>query len=136
MRKIYEAAENNGARVISDWEYYKTHEAKIDQKLHMLQAAEVDPKTRKAVLPQDLLAGPGVYGQKWIYKLKIKGDVALRPMVCLGPRDHDAEWTVLFRAVEKGNKLVPDDAADRAEQRRQEIAVVRRARFLLLDVIK
>jgi hypothetical protein len=134
MRKVYEAVEDNGEGALTDWEYFKTQEAQIDRKLHMLQQVEVNSKTGKAECPQDVLAGPGVYNQKFIYKLQTRGNVALRPMVCLGPVTRDAEWTVLTRAIEKQWKLIPKDAADRAELRRQEIVAKRRDRFLILDV--
>lgn len=133
MRKILETLENNGESVISDWGYYKQKEAKFDRKIHMLQQAEVDTRTGRVNLPQNLLAGPGVYKQKWIYKLKLHGDVQLRPMLCLGPKDRETEWTLLSRAIEKDSKLIPANAADIAEARRQEIINNRRDRSVLLD---
>lgn len=57
-----------------------------------------------------------------IFKLKVHGKVQLRPMSCFGPIDEDEEVTLLFPAVEKGGKLIPRDAADRAIPRRAEVA--------------
>ena len=64
-----------------------------------------------------LLAGP-IY--KHIYKLRVKGDVALRPMLCRGPIDNEKEYTLLRGAVEIGGKL-PDRAQKQAEENRQTI---------------
>lgn len=92
----------------------------------------VDPETRKANLPPNLLAGPGYDGQQSIYKLKVRGSVQLRPMVCIGPFGLD-EWTVLYPATEVGNVLCPADAARLAEERRKEILADPNRRQLLID---
>lgn len=55
---------------------------------------------------------------KDIYKMKIKGNKGmkqLRPLCCRGPFGPN-EYTVLFGAVEKDNKLVPKDAKIRAQE--------------------
>jgi hypothetical protein len=55
---------------------------------------------------------------KDIYKMKIKGNKGmkqLRPMCCRGPFGSN-EYTVLFGAVEKDNRLVPGDAKTRAQE--------------------
>lgn len=121
VRSVYEAEHSPGKWVVSDWGLQKSHEAKLDVKMAMLFRAEVDPKTRKCSLPTGLLAGPGVYGEKWIYKLKVRTNVQLRPMLCLGPKEPDKQWTVVARATEVQNKLVPLDAATTGEKCRQEI---------------
>ncbi len=139
MRKVLETLEDNGEGVITGWDYNTgEQEAKLDRKMDMLQVAEVDLVTGKAVLPQDLLAGPGVYGQKWIYKLKIKGNVALRPMLALGPIDKTLEWTFLSRAVEKDGVTRPSGkkAAATAESRRLEVLAKTRDRCTLLGLPK
>jgi hypothetical protein len=129
MRDVYEVLDDDGRWLVTGWpKLQQSQRAKLESKLDMLRRAEVDPKTRQANLPQDLLAGPNVYGQPWIYKLKVKGNVALRPMICLGPTDHEKEWTVLARATEKDMQLIPADAADTAELRRGEVKANRRKR--------
>src|ERR1700686_3814057 len=53
---------------------------------------------------------------KDIYKMKIKGNKGmkqLRPMCCRGPFGPN-EFTILFGAIERDNKLVPTDAKKRA----------------------
>ena len=94
MRDVWEALEPDGEGVVTHWRLQVEQRAKLDAKLDMLRAAEVDELTRQAHLPPNLLAGPGINGQKWIYKLKIKGRVALRPMLCLGPVETRGEWTI------------------------------------------
>jgi len=132
--KVYEWLDDGGLGEVTDWPKLQVaQQAKLDQKLDMLMNAEVDPKTRKANLPQDLLAGPGFGGQQHIYKLKGKGKVALRPMICLGPFGANDEWTVLYRAVERDGALIPADAADRAEERRRILERNRLRRRLLRD---
>ena len=98
----------------------------------MLRRAEVD-QAGCVELPPGLLVGPNVYGQEWIYKLRLKGNVALRPMLTLGPIDRDAEWTILVRAKERDGKTEPTNAADIAEARRQEIQADPSRRRLLWE---
>jgi hypothetical protein len=54
-------------------------------------------------------------------KMKIRGNVALRPLLVLGPRLKESEITFLLMAQEKDRKYVPRDAEERAERRLQEI---------------
>ena len=67
------------------------------------------------------IVGP-VNKQRHIYKLVVHGDVMLRPMLCKGPPEsRSGEMTLLEGAIEKGWKLHPADAAERAERNRLEI---------------
>jgi hypothetical protein len=133
MRKIYEWLDSAGKGVITDWpKLQERQRAKLESKLPMLREAEVDVAGH-VNLPPNLLAGPGVYGQHEIYKMKIHGNVALRPMLCLGPIDRDREWTFLARAVEKDRVLIPEDAANDAETHRKEIIANPRRRRLLWE---
>jgi len=72
-----------------------------------------------------LLAGPVASKKKrdkvqsHIYKLVIHGQRMLRPMLCRGPIDPNAEFTMLIGAIEIGG-ILNVDIAD-AEMRRQEI---------------
>jgi len=52
-----------------------------------------------------------------IYYAKIRGNVALRPRLCLGPRRPDDEVTFLERATEINFKVLPKDACERAHAR-------------------
>lgn len=135
-RDVYETLENNGDGVVSEWDLPSEIRAKLEQKLHMLPAAEVD-KSGKVNLPFGLIAGPGVWEQEWIYKLKIGGRQAIRPMLCLGPANRESEWTVLARAREQdGDTREQKAAAARAAKRRQEILEDRRICQVLIEAKK
>ena len=74
--------------------------AALDSKLNMLYTAGME-------LPPKLLAGP-INKTGHIYKLVIKADVMLRPMLCKGPFEMGREITLLLGAKETQWKLVPD----------------------------
>lgn len=131
--KVYEWLDQHGKGEVSDWPKLQTAQrAKLDAKFDMLVGAEVDPVTKQATLPPQLLVGPGYGGQQFIYKLKCHGNVAMRPMICRGPVGDD-EWTVLCRATERDNVLKPADAAVIAEGRRIQLSANRMLRRLLKD---
>ena len=71
----------------------------LDSKLNMLAISGMS-------LPPKLLVGP-INKTGHIYKLRINADVMLRPMLCRGPFDMDAEFTLLAGAVEVQGKLLP-----------------------------
>jgi hypothetical protein len=85
--------------------------AKLNRKLDMLR--------KEPSLPPQLLAGP--LGGTHVYKLKVNGRVALRPMLCKGPIENDHEFTLLYGAVERDRVLVPEDAVSRAADRRERV---------------
>lgn len=58
-----------------------------------------------------------------IKKIRIGGKVAVRLMLCKGPIDNLNEFTLLAGAIEKDRKLIPKNAEQIAELRRQEILV-------------
>jgi len=130
--KVFEWVDENGVGVVTGWRLQAAQRSRLDAKIDMLTEAVVDPVTRQANLPSNLLAGPGYEGQPFIYKLKARGNVQLRPMICLGPF-HLNEWTILYPATEKSGALIPVDAADKAETRRKEILVNKNRRRLLVD---
>ena len=57
------------------------------------------------MFPPGLLAGPNIGGQAHIYKLRVKSNVQMRPMLSKGPLDNAAEFTFLARAIEVGGIL-------------------------------
>ena len=131
--KIYEWIDERGRGVVSDWpKLQKAQRDRLEMKLDKLVNAEVDPVTRQANLPPQMLAGPGYDGEPFIYKLKARGNVQLRPMLCLGPFSNE-DWTILYPSIEKGNALIPSDAPQRAEVRRKEILANKGRRRLLVD---
>jgi hypothetical protein len=108
---LYDFVNARNESVIREWiaeeRLSKTHVGKLNQKLDMLAIAG-------PLLPPKLLAGPI---HKHIYKLIIHGDRMLRPMLCKGPVDMEAEYTLLLGAIEVGGRLDHDPseaAANRA----------------------
>jgi len=80
----------------------KPQRAKLNAKLDML-------KNNGDNLFPLLLSATDTPG---ILKLRVKGNVQLRPMLCKGPINIDGEYTLLLGAVEVGGRLVPDRADD------------------------
>jgi hypothetical protein len=106
------------ARAVNDFERWsrgleKTDRARLSQKVRMLEKVGPD-------LPPELLAGPIV---DHVYKMRINGQVALRPLLCKGPLNNDKEFTFLKGAVERDRKWEPRDAPQIAVARRREILV-------------
>lgn len=131
--KIYEWIDERGRGVVTHWPKLQwAQRGRLESKLDMLVRAEVDPVTRKANLPADLLVGPGYDGEPFIYKLKARGNVQLRPMLCLGPLANE-EWTLLYPSIEKDDVLIPENAAALAEARRKEIIADKNRRRLIVD---
>ena len=66
-----------------------------------------------------LLAGP-VFASIW--KLRVNASVMLRPHLCKGPINKNAEYTLLIGAVETGDRL-PHGIEKNALSRQQEIEI-------------
>jgi hypothetical protein len=111
--ELYDYVARDGTNAFKAWTktLQKDELAKLNQKLDMLR--------REPELPPLLLAGP--LERKPIYKLRINGRVALRPMLCKGPIDNDSEFTLLMGATERDRVLDPEDAVDQAADRRAEV---------------
>jgi hypothetical protein len=116
-RTVWEAVVN-GDGIISDWPKLP-HQTRaiLESKVDMLRRAEVD-ESGKVTLPQGAISGPGVFGQAGIYKLRVNGSWAIRPMLCLGPVDRDLEWTILARAREQNNDTSEQKAAAKLARER------------------
>lgn len=110
--KIYDFTNQKGRSVIQEWvddiRLSKKMRGRFDSKVDLLATAgpEVAPK---------LLSGTR---SGHIKKLKVKGDVQLRPHLCLGPIDNETECTFLVGAVERDYKLIPEDVLVQAEASR------------------
>lgn len=104
--KLWDFTDEKGRNVITEWGRQQTtrDQAKLDQKFDRL--AQIDFALASGT---KLLVGP-IDKQKHIYKMKIRGDVQLRPMLCKGPVDKGNEYTLLIGAIEKGSKLRPSAA--------------------------
>jgi hypothetical protein len=115
MWAIYDHVDRDGENVIAKWArgLENTQRKKLRAKLDMLTQAGPD-------LPTQLLSHTGV---AHIYKLRVTGNVQLRPMLCKGPIDNESEFTLLLGAIEVGNRLKPSDAAEIAAAIREEVIV-------------
>jgi hypothetical protein len=100
--------ENEIARWAGDQKLTNGDRAKLDQKMDRL--AQVD---FQLAVGTKLLNGPI---RKEIYKVKVHGQVMMRPLLCRGPVSKETEYTILKGAIEKDWKLIPatclQDAVD------------------------
>lgn len=92
----------------------KKERAKLGEKFARLETQGQDE------LFPSLLIGP-LHRAKHIYKIRVNGRVALRPLLCKGPQNMDQEYTILMIAEERDRQWVPRHALRTAENRRQEI---------------
>src|ERR1017187_9822178 len=101
---LYDFTDNRGENVLSAWAQSAgltgRDRGALNQKIDMLQMHGPD-------LPPKLLAGP-INKQRHVYKLIVHADRMLRPMLCKGPFDMQAEFTFLLGAIEKDFKLDHD----------------------------
>ncbi len=111
--KLYDYQKRNNVNIIAKWTHSldKVSRVKLNQKLDLLEKNGPD-------LSPGLLAGP-IFDH--VYKLKVKGNVQLRPRLCKGPIDNKTEFTLLLGAKEVGDEPIPRDADVRAARNRGEI---------------
>ena len=89
--------------------------AQLNQKLDMLERIGFDMACHLA-----FLAGTsGEFNQ--VFKLVVKSQRMLRPMLCRGPADIQSEVTLLCGAIEKDFQLVPASAAEQADRHRRNL---------------
>ena len=87
------------------------------------QRAKLNEKIDKLALYGDqlypeMLSGTTVAG---IQKLRAKGNVQLRPLLCNGPIDIKHEYTLLMGAKEVGGQWVPKGAPSKAAKLKAEV---------------
>jgi hypothetical protein len=113
--RLYDYLDGNRRNEFADWTrgLQTKQRARLNQKLRMLEKSGPD-------LPPQLLAGP-IKHYAHIYKMKINGQVALRPLLCKGPIRNDEEFTLLKGATEVGFKWQPPNAPVIAIKRRQDV---------------
>lgn len=99
-------------RVITDWSREKRQRRGLKARLVMLAQVDRDQAVGSLIFKTET---------EGIYYAKIRGNVALRPRLCLGPKDPDAEVTFLQRATEINFKITPADADARASARMREV---------------
>lgn len=110
---IYDYVSHHGQNEFKDW----------TSGLEKLQRGKLNERIDKLALYGDalypeMLAGTSVAG---IQKLKIKGNVQLRPLLCKGPVNIQDEYTLLMGAKEVGSKWVPKGAPSTAATKKAEI---------------
>jgi hypothetical protein len=90
-------------------------QAKVDQRLDRIEEIPV--------LTFDAIKGHIYPFRGRLKKIKIRGNIAVRPILVLGPFDKEHEVTFLLVAEERDNVLRPsdDEVAKLAEQRLNEI---------------
>jgi hypothetical protein len=113
MWELYDHLDGNRENAIAQWtrRLEKTQRTRLRSKLDMLAQAGPD-------LSPQLLSHTGI---QHIYKLRVKGNVQLRPMLCKGPIENDVEFTLLLGAIEVGMVLQPANAVAIAAGIRNEI---------------
>ena len=89
--------------------------AALNQKLDLLERLDFEQ-----AIGLKLLSGPINYS-KHILKLRVMADSALRPLLCRGPIIPLSEYTLLAGAEERGWKLHPKTALDKAIRNRDRV---------------
>jgi hypothetical protein len=115
LMNLFDYKDSNGINVMQFWAIQmcmqKRDRGRLDSKIDLL--ARVGDN-----LPPKLLHPTRC---KYIMHLMVNGEVALRPMLCRGPFNHQREFTFLFGTTERDRKLVQRDAPERAEQNRNDL---------------
>lgn len=108
---LFDYNDENGYNDFKEWTIMlqKVERAKLNAKLDMLEKLGSD------LFPQ-VLTGTDTAG---ILKLRIKGNVQLRPMLCKGPINSDKEFTLLIGAKERDSCLIPKNADKEADNRKK-----------------
>jgi len=108
---LFDYTSENSNNEIKEWTkgLQKTDRAKLNAKLDMLASKGHE------LFPHVLTDTP----TPGILKLRVKGKVQLRPMLCKGPINNEKEYTLLIGATERDSKFVPDKADQTANQRKK-----------------
>ena len=115
LKTIWDFLGGTKRNVIEEWA--KKELSSRDRGALLQRLIQLRQRDRQAALDSNLLAGP-LRGRGNLYKLRAKGDCQMRPHLCSGPLSVGGEYTLLCGAKEKDYKLIPPDAADRAERHR------------------
>ena len=112
---LYDYKNRLGLNEIESWisSLQKKERVKLEQKLDMLHMHGDD------LLPNTLSAT----NEPGILKLRIHGNVQLRPLLCRGPVQIDKEFTLLLGAKEVGSVLRPKNAEQTAVFRKGEVTL-------------
>jgi hypothetical protein len=96
---LWEWVDARGRGAVSNYHLEESQRAKLDERLDRIEELESldSPEARAYIFP---LSGR-------LKKLKIRGNVALRPIVTRGPSDRAHELTFLLCTTERDGELVP-----------------------------
>ncbi len=117
---LFDYLDANGENVFASWtrDLQKQQQAKMNAKIDMLELYG------ETLVPHVLTDTP-VPG---IRKLRVKGNVQLRPLLCRGPHDVANEYTFLMGATERDSQYNPSSAPETADARRAAVAQDKRRR--------
>lgn len=111
--KLFDYVNPAGENSFKEWTegLQVTQKAKLNEKLDKLaiHGDELHPQ---------ILSDTDTPG---IQKIRVHGNVQLRPLLCKGPIDVDGEYTLLIGAKEVGFKLIPKGVEKKAKSRKVEV---------------
>lgn len=111
---LYEWIDARGLRgALSGYPFEQAQRAKLDERLD-----RIEELTRLDFQSTQGLIDPL---RRKFKKIKIRGTVALRPILVLGPFDKKSEITFLLVAEERDRKLIPSNAVEIADERLTDI---------------
>lgn len=110
---IYDYRDARGINVIREW----LEGLQKPDRIRMVKRIDLLQMNGNELCPG--LAGP-LNESKHLYKIKVNGNVAARLLLCKGPIEMETEYTLLYGAFERDDKL-PEGAIERAEQNRTEV---------------
>jgi hypothetical protein len=115
--QLFDFLNSHGQNVMQVWAMglSEKERGRLDAKIDLLEIAG------GSLPPKLLTPTSGKPRQRNIMELAIKGQVALRPLLCRGPFNVQNEFTFLFGAIERDRKYVPRDAPQRAETNRLDL---------------
>lgn len=110
---LYDYVSLSGRNEFKKW----THSLQSGQRGKLAEKLDKLAQHGDDLYPQ-MLSGTPVPG---IQKLRVHGNVQLRPLLCNGPIFNDKEYTLLMGAKEVGGIFVPTDAPNTAKNRKDQV---------------
>ena len=110
---LFDYIDANGVNVFRQWSLnlQPKERSKLNAKLDML-------RINGEVLFPHILTDTDVPG---ILKLRVKGQVQLRPLLCRGPIKVKTDFTLLMGAKEVGDEIKPKKAFETADSYKQQV---------------
>lgn len=110
---LYDYVNAAGDNVFAQWTntLEKKERGKLASKIDMLSQ-------HGTTLFPEILTNTPTAG---VLKLRVKGNVQLRPMLCYGPENIEREFTFLLGAKEVGGRFVPTKADELAADNKAEV---------------